>query len=403
MTGHNSAAAESLAARLLADLPGLAATVTGHLAERLPVYRRLPAEELDGDVHRIVKQIIGGFARGLRTGRPPEPAQLAAIRASAAKRAEEGLPIDAVLSAYHLGAQACVDALLPETDPGEMAVVHRSLLDYLCVAVSEVAAGYLAERQALVGEDNTQNQTMLAALLSGADPEVSARRTGIRLPTAYFVVSAAIDPHPDELDPGVDAAVAGRRKTRRVRAELDRRCAHPALARVSADEGLLLVPCPDEPDPWAWLRALVEALGKAAGAPVLACATHCAPADVPAAARLAAELREVATAFHRPPGLHRLDDLLLEHQLTRPGPARRRLAALLTPLLDKPDLLPTLRLYLATNLNRRQTAGRLQVHPNTIDYRIRRIAELTSLNPTRHEDLFKLTAALAAHAAEGNP
>ncbi|WP_424186914.1 PucR family transcriptional regulator [Actinokineospora sp. G85] len=394
MPDHN---AEALAARLVGDLQGLATTVTGRLVERLAVYRRLPAEELDGDVRRIVAQVIGGFARGLRTGLPPDPAQLAAIRASAAKRAEEGLPIDAVLSAYHLGAQACVDALLPALRPEEMAVVHRALLDHLCVAVSEVAAGYLAERQALVGEDDTQNQTMLAALLSGADPQVSARRTGTRLAPTYFVVSAALDPHPDERDPDVDAAVAARRKTRRVRAELDRRCAHPALARITADEALLLVPCPEGPDTWSWLRTLVEALEKAAGAPVLACATLSAPGDVPAAARLAVELREVAAAFDRPPGLYRLDDLLLEHQLTRPGPARGHLAELLTPLSDKPDLLPTLRRYLATNLNRRQTAAGLRVHPNTVDYRLRRVAELTGLDPTRQDDLFTLTAALAAH------
>ncbi|MEV7028513.1 helix-turn-helix domain-containing protein, partial [Kitasatospora sp. NPDC093558] len=41
-------------------------------------------------------------------------------------------------------------------------------------------------------------------------------------------------------------------------------------------------------------------------------------------------------------------------------------------------------------------AAQQHVHPNTVDYRIRRIAALTGLNPAEHGDRIKLSAALAA-------
>ncbi|MDG4863407.1 helix-turn-helix domain-containing protein, partial [Streptomyces sp. T-3] len=58
---------------------------------------------------------------------------------------------------------------------------------------------------------------------------------------------------------------------------------------------------------------------------------------------------------------------------------------------------------------RRPTAAELHVHPNTVDYRLRRISELTGLDPANTADVPLLSAALAARstrhrsAAEGRP
>ncbi|MFC9970727.1 PucR family transcriptional regulator [Spirillospora sp. NPDC127200] len=396
---------ERLARQLLTDVRGLAARVTARLAAESPVYRRLPAEELDGDIRRIVEQNIRQLALLLQTGRTYDDEGLAEVRASAVRRAEEGVPIEAVVGAYHLGARMCLDELLPASDPAEAARAAIVLLESLRMSVPQVVAGYLEERQAQIGESDAAHQTLLSALLDGRDVEGVARRTGTHLPACYLVLAMAIGLHPDESDPAVDAAVAARRKIRRVRTELERRTGTPLLARITAGEGLVLLPRPAgadaaSPEERAWSSALAEGVARAAGVPVVAGAVGCTPEGAAGAARLSVELREVAVVFRRPPGVYRLADLLVEYQLTRPGPARDQLAELLRPVVARPGLLPTLRLYLDTGLNRRQTATALRVHPNTVDYRIRRIAALTGLDTTDHTDRLKLTAALAAHDSE---
>ena len=68
--------------------------------------------------------------------------------------------------------------------------------------------------------------------------------------------------------------------------------------------------------------------------------------------------------------------------------------------MDGGELLTTLRAHLDGGLNRRHTARTLHLHPNTVDYRLRRIARLTGLDPTRPADLLRITAAVAARDAE---
>ena len=91
-----------------------------------------------------------------------------------------------------------------------------------------------------------------------------------------------------------------------------------------------------------------------------------------------------------------LRDVLLEYQLTRPSDAQSELSSLLDPLDRNPDLPHTLAVYLGHDLDRRSTAAALHVHPNTLDYRLRRIVELTGLDPSTSRGLQLLGAALAA-------
>ncbi|MGH3858603.1 PucR family transcriptional regulator [Actinokineospora sp.] len=403
MTDHNRIVfgGTPLHLRLNSQLPELTAFVIKRLVEELDVYKQLPAEELSGDIARIIEQAVRMFLKVLRTGTLPEATDLAIVRESAARRAEEGLPIDAVIGAYHVGAQACFEFVEPDVTPDELQSVfeaHRLLFNYLRLTTGAVAAGYLSERQSMFGDEHGARQTLLATLLDDGQP---ADIPGARLPESYFVISLSVGKHPDETIAGVDPGVAARRKLRRLRTELDRRSREPVLSMLSVDGGLALIPHNTPPasvskEDWAWLDMLAKALTKVAGAPVVAGVVAAQPTGVSAAARLAGELRDVALIYAKPVGVYRLADLLLEYQLTRPSPARDHLASLLAPVADKPDLLPTLRVFLDSGLNRRQTATQLRVHPNTVDYRLRKIAGLTGLQVARHEDLLSIRAALSA-------
>ncbi|WP_245984110.1 PucR family transcriptional regulator [Streptomyces tateyamensis] len=393
--------------RLLADLPSLVPAVMTRLLDQLPVYAALPPEQVRGEITRATEQAIRHFVEVLRTGDLPDRTLLEAISESAAQRADEGVPLEAVVGAYHLGAEECTTRILAAAAPGDLPDVLRAqhlLLGYLRLVSCAVATGYVRERQAALGEEQVARQALLSRLLAGGDPWAAADRAGIALPPCYLVLSLAIGAHPDELRPEVNRSVAAHRKVRRLRHELERQSRGVPLAALSEEGGLALLPH-ETPvaelgaADWARLSQLVEQLTRICGAPLVVAVAAAAPGEVAGAARLAGEIRQVAQGAGCGPGLYRLDDVLLEYQLSRPSPARDGLAALLAPLVGRPELLGTLRAFHAAGFDRRRAAGQLNVHPNTVDYRLRKAAALTGLDPGRTGDLPVLRAALAAHDA----
>ncbi|MFH9353724.1 PucR family transcriptional regulator [Kitasatospora sp. NPDC017646] len=405
--------------RLLGGARELATGVVAVLLDRVPVYRRLPREQLTGELTRDTERRIRALAHTVRTGLPAPAEEFTAVREAAARRAEEGLPLDAVLLAHHLGLEVCWEFLTRDAHAGDAAdllLLNRLLLDQLRRAATAAGAGYLDGQRSAGDRRSTARQSLLTALLAGTPAEEAATRAGTELPPGYAVLCLSLADHPDEHSPGVDPGIAARRKLRRFGAELDHQARQSALTALTPSGGLVLVPLDAPPDlsadpsrgvasegMWPQLAAALAAAARAAGVPVLAGAATAVPAEVPGAAALAYEVLDVARAFGRPPGLHRLDDVLLEYQLTRPSRARSRLAALLEPLADGGELLTTLRTHLAGGLNRRHTASALHLHPNTVDYRLRRIAVLTGLDPARPADVLRIAAAIAARTAEAAP
>ncbi|MEV0379305.1 helix-turn-helix domain-containing protein [Nonomuraea sp. NPDC050643] len=377
------------------QVPKLARRLVRGFAEQIPLYRRLPREELDGDITAITEHNLRLIARVFRDRRPPVRADLAPLRESAARRAQEGVPLEALLAAYHLGARMVGERLFADAEPGDLDDVleaNRIILLYMESATAAVCTAYLEERESLLSQEQHAMHATVAALLGGD----RAALAGVRPAPRYLVLAVAAGRHPDEDGPG--GAIAGRRKLRRIRTALQRHAAEPVLPALDTSGGLVLVPLQgDEPV----AGELARAAGEAAGAPVWL-AVECAPPhEVPAAARLAEEVLDVVRIFDRPPGAYRLADVLLEYQLTRSSEATAALAGLLDPLLDNPDLLRTLKAYLETGLDRRRTAELLHVHPNTVDYRLRRAVSLTGLDPVDPAHLQRIGAALAARRLTG--
>jgi DNA-binding PucR family transcriptional regulator len=69
------------------------------------------------------------------------------------------------------------------------------------------------------------------------------------------------------------------------------------------------------------------------------------------------------------------------------------------PGLDQlASLAETLEAYAACDLNVARSAEYLDVHPNTVHYRLRRVQELTGRDPRKFADLVELTTALRLFA-----
>ncbi len=388
--------------RLTREEPELIERVLTRIQADVADYRRLPVEELAGDIARITRQAVRAFARSLREDRQLNDAELRQIGASAVRRAEEGFPLEAVLSAYHVGAReifAVGSADAGRADVADLLDVADRVLAFVGTVTGAVTRGYLEELRTKVGQEHTARRTLLSVLADGGPVDVVARSAGITLPARYLVLSVELGPHADEASPGVDADIAIRRKLRRFLAAFERSCGDGVLASLDGPGGLVLLPLAGRLSAVSEWGSLLDAAGRAAGVDVLAAADTATPPEVRLVAGRTGEVLDVLRWFGRPPGLYRLDDVLVEYQLTRPGEARDRLAAALVPLDAHPELVETLSTYLELDTNRRRTAARLHVHPNTVDYRLRRVRDLTDIDPLHPAGLPRIIAALAARRA----
>ncbi|MEV6447222.1 helix-turn-helix domain-containing protein [Amycolatopsis sp. NPDC051716] len=385
--------------RLTREEPELIARVLARIQAEVADYRRLPVEELAGDIAGITRQAVRAFARSLREDRELNAAELRQVGASAVRRAEEGFPLEAVLTAYHVGAReifAVGSASSGSADVADLLEVADRVLAFVGTVTGAVTRGYLEELRTKVGQEHTARRTLLSVLVDGGPVDVVARSAGITLPARYVVLSVELGPHADEESPGVDAEIAVRRKLRRFLAAFEQACGDGVLASLDGPGGLVLLPLSDRLSDG---HAVLDAAGRAAGVTVLAAAETAAPAEVREVAAQTGEVLDVLRWFGRAPGLYRLDDVLVEYQLTRPGAARDRLAAALDPLEAHPELVETLDAYLALDTNRRRTAAQLHVHPNTVDYRLRRVRDLTGIDPLHPAGLPRIIAASAARRA----
>ncbi|MFD0556194.1 PucR-like helix-turn-helix protein [Stackebrandtia endophytica] len=377
----------------------LAKTLTQLIATEVDTYRRMDESDLNRDIVALVEHNLFMLANTFERGKAPEADELAVLRAAAGRGAHENHPLEDILAAYHLGARHATAQIFADADPedyGDIVAAHKLLLDSNQVISAVVCAGYSTARESMRSQEQDARHTVVSALLDGARPMQAGAFAGVRLASRYLVLTVTIDPNPEELTDDPAGVRAGRSKLDRIRQVLDGRTPEPVLTVLDPAGGLLLVPTSESPAEWDDAAKLINLMTDVAGAPIWAAGELTEIAEVAQAARLTQEVLEVVRAFGRLPGLYRLSDVLLEYQLTRPSKAVTQLASLLDPLEDNPDLLHTLQVYLANSLDRRRTAALLHVHPNTVDYRLRRAVQLTGLDPLDPSHLQRIGAAITA-------
>ncbi|WP_280208253.1 PucR family transcriptional regulator [Nocardia cyriacigeorgica] len=384
----------------LRDVSTLSRRMVGHFVENVAPCGTLPGDALQGDVTAVTRVCLE-LALNLLDGRSL-PEQIDQVGDAAAEWAREGVPIDTINHAVHEGFKLGLDALLSNASPADYAdlvVTARRLLEILDTITTTVSMAYVREYRSVVSEHHTAVHTLTSALLGGHSTSTMARECGIEIASSYAVLALAIPPHADETAPAVDGKIVARRKLRRIQAELATRCGDRVLSLLSVDGGTLLLPSIEVDD--EKLDELIAHLSAAARVPITATVVAAAPADIPAASDQAHELLDTVQRISGLGGLHRFNDLALEFQITRPGPAREYLSAILDPLDEHPELLETLRQHIANNFNRQRTARLMHMHTNTLDYRLKRVRMLTGFDPTQPSGLWYLTSALVARSYRG--
>ncbi|MFI0977278.1 PucR family transcriptional regulator [Streptomyces sp. NPDC021093] len=374
-----SPAAQALAARCESRVNELARHMARETFEQLPGYADLPADVKDVEIAATVRSGLRLFLRRVRDTRG-RAGDFSLFRERAAQRADEGMPLHTLLRSHSTGVYVLWQALRAEAAEGEEGALIE-LVDFLLrgheAIIGAVAETYLDEQAALSAERREHHRSLVRGLLDGSLPPSRAfDELGLEGP------SLVVHVHLSKEEAPATPAVAGRRRVRRIQTVLDRTLGAGAVSLLGADGGHVIAPQPaDDPDGVRVCAELATRIRQLCGDGVrLAAVTAAAAQDVPAAARTATEIVRVARACGRPPGPHRMDDVLLEYHLSRRDESSDRIAALLDPVGDRPELIETLRVHLEHRHDRRSTANHLGLHPNTVDNRLARITGLTGLD-----------------------
>lgn len=384
----------------LAEVPSLTEQRLKRLLENNAAFGTIPGDVLDGDPIGITH-----FCRELVISTHDGVADLKAtqlIRCAAMEWAQGGIPIDTVLQAVHVGLESGASMVIADSTIGENSNLTSNValvLDLVAEITSEIAVAYIDHSAPVGAENRTTAEAFAAAMLSGDVDLSTTNEFGIKVAESYFVLAIALPAHSGDRSTqdggGVERALGA------MQTELTHRCGEAAMSILNIGGGTILIPlwaCDDSE-----LENVVAGLSTAAKVPLIAAMVRAAKDEIPIAATHAHNMLEMLERLGVESGLHHFDNLALEYQLTRPGPGRAALAALLEPLGAHPDLWETLCCHIGQDLNRQQTARALKVHPTTVDQRLWKIGQLTGLDLSSQAGLWYVRSAFISYAfSSGN-
>jgi hypothetical protein len=380
---------------LLDDLPELTDRLLTVLREQEPAYRSALENDHAGtwqEVHRSLRHSVTSLLdpRGTR-----EAAHRCTWRIGVA-RAEQGLPLDALLHAFRLGGSLVWQRLVEETSRSEpedvRLLVHVAtdvwnFVDEHCTLVAD--AYRQAERQLAWRREN-RVRLLAAALLDGtsriADLPETAERLGLPEHGRYIVVAVAGGRPQDAT--GLRAAAVP-----------------PGTSAywhsgVEADYGILLLGDEDDRDAMAALPLPADSAAAGAGYRIGVGSAVKGLAAVGDARRLA----DLALSICPPEGgTVRLTEHLPEALVvSSPDLGASLTEQVLGPLLrlepaDRDVLLDTLVAWFDSEGSAQRAGERLYCHRNTVLNRLRRCEQLIGRSLARPLDVVEISLALTAH------
>jgi PucR C-terminal helix-turn-helix domain/GGDEF-like domain len=402
-------------ARILSTLLGQIDTVTeaGVTAIRneIPAYASQRDERFLADLASQVRLNYSTTLSSMLEDRPVTSDDIAFIRGAAMRRAEVGFALEDYLAAYRVGQLVLWDAIVAcagASPAGREAALTLAapLIRFIHVASTLAGQTYVEFRQLAVAEADRHRRDLLEVLLAGELPtrgplHATARAHGIGSDTRALVVAAA-PAGPQSSPEAIQAASI-------------------AIARAGLSESTLVVVRQGEivavaalrpgADP-AKLSERIEELAErlsGEGTP-LAVGVSTIAAGVGELPRAYQEARAARECLGGRPGVVAIPRLApFEYLVLRADETARRVVdptvrAFLAEDRARGGVLgSTLQAFARADLNLRAAAEQLHVHPNTAQYRLRRIEERTGRNPRRVADLLDLLIAIALERGSLGP
>lgn len=124
----------------------------------------------------------------------------------------------------------------------------------------------------------------------------------------------------------------------------------------------------------------------------------CLRAEIASGYQEAKDILALALLAGYRPGRYQLDDFLVEYAIVNDPMVSDRLMTVIEPLCANEALRETLEALIRTDFNRGAAARELFIHRSTLDYRIRRIEEITRQGPLSGRGAHVLRVAMTARA-----
>ena len=328
---------------------------------------------------------------------------IAFARGAALRRARAGFALEDYLNAFRVAQQVFWEGVLAcaaDTPLGHEAALTLTapLLRYCDFVSTHVGHAYVESQQYLVADADRERRDLLEHLLAGTMPTrgpllAAARGYGIGAETPMMVALAVtVGPKADADTPHAASAMITRAVPRQEK-----------ILVVVRQAEIVAVPAlchgVDAAELCDHLEAAHDRLRREGTTLAMGISTVAnGVAELPRAcleARTALGSVPDGGGLVALPRLSPLDYLVLRADDTARWLVDGRLRAFLDGDRARGGVLTaTVRAFADANLNLRLAAARLQVHPNTAQYRLRRIQERTGRNPRRVADLLDLLVAM---------
>jgi DNA-binding PucR family transcriptional regulator len=368
------------------------------------VSRTIPDGHFYEEVATMVAAGVFRFLQAIAEERPLTTAEIAELTGPVTERhAEDGIPLATLMVALHGAVEhlwKLVASLATSDDMDDLVALSLRLIELLKVMTVVTAETYADTVQLLYSAESEANQNICRALLQGKPIDDTTANARVLPADAYQVVSLQVGSGEQPISTG-DVLVA-RRRARWARRVLDDLVGWTVLNTFDGCRGIVLIPVGQEGSAEPNVNEVVAALQDRLQVDIYA--GTCTAGDraaIPTAANDSRALAELAQHLGKPPGAYAMTDLLLEFQLTRPSQVRDQILAKLTPLEAQPHLMEALIIHIKHGVDRKAAAAELFVHPNTLSYRLRRISELTGVDPTNPDGSRLFAAALTIRSLQG--
>ena len=362
--------------------------------ERLPWYRNMSAENRSW-LGLVAQAGIAAFLDWLRHPERNRPA-VTEVFGTAPRELARAVSLQHAVEMVRVIIDA-VEAQVEElAAPGGEAELREAVLTYAREIAFSAAQVYARTAEARGAWDARLEALVVDSVVRG-ETEDSLHSWASALNWSSSPVTVVVGTIGDEDGQGGAEPLIEEIRAQARRARID------MLAGVQGNRLILVLGGAEDP-----IAAAERFAGRFGPGPVIAgpLVRDLRAASVSARAALAA-LR-AASAWPEAPRPAGADELLPERALDGDPDARAALISdIYEPLVGGGHaLLDTLTTYLEQGSSLEATARLLFVHPNTVRYRLRRVAELTEYTPSAGRDGFTLWVAvalgrLAAHRAEG--